>query len=118
VLAAILASGDPERLYTGLSLLVSTATAGEEARALVTFGALRALQDPPPPAHVVDAEREPFLRTFAEMRDLIGELPNCRLFACAASVQGTGVEIAPPVESVLSMPRFLADAADARLVVV
>ncbi len=46
VLAAILESGDPERLYTGLSLLVSAASAGEEARGLVTFGALGALLDP------------------------------------------------------------------------
>src|ERR1044072_1993529 len=46
VLAAILESGDPERLYTGLSLLVSAAPAGEEVRALLGFGALRALTDP------------------------------------------------------------------------
>ena len=36
MLAVILESADPERLYTGLSLLVSA----EEARGLATFGAL------------------------------------------------------------------------------
>ena len=40
VIAAILESGELERLSTGLSLLVSAAADGEEARALVTFGAL------------------------------------------------------------------------------
>jgi peroxiredoxin family protein len=118
VLAAILASGDPERLYTALSLLVSTATAGEEARGLATFGALRALHHPPSPEHVIEAERDAFLRTLREMRDLIAELPNCHLYACSASAQATGVELAPPLEGVRSMPRFLADAGDARLVVV
>jgi peroxiredoxin family protein len=45
-LAAILAAGDPERLYSGLSLLVSAAAGGELCAALATFRALDALLDP------------------------------------------------------------------------
>jgi peroxiredoxin family protein len=120
VLAAILESGDPERLYTGLSLLVSTAAAGEEARALLGFGALRALLDPELAARatlVIEAEREPFARTLDELRAVAAELPNCRLWACAAAVQATGAgEL--PFEGVTSMPAFLRDAGDARLVFV
>ena len=40
MIAAILESGEPERLYTGLSLLVSAAADGRPARGLVSFGAL------------------------------------------------------------------------------
>jgi peroxiredoxin family protein len=120
VLAAILESGDPERLYTGLSLLVSTASAGEEARALIGFGALRALLDPELAARatlVIEAEREPFARTLDELRAVAAELPNCRLWACAAAVQATGASDLP-FEGVTSMPAFLRDAGDARLVFV
>jgi peroxiredoxin family protein len=120
VLAAILESGDPERLYTGLSLLVSAASAGEEARALIGFGALRALLDPDLAAratHVVDAEREPFARTLDELRAVAGELPNCHLWACGAAVQAAGAT-AVPFEGVTSMPAFLREVGDARLVFV
>src|ERR1700712_4223854 len=74
VLAAILESGDPERLYSGLSLLVSTASAGDEVRGLATFGALAALLDPELEArartatHVLEAERDAFARTLVELR--------------------------------------------------
>jgi peroxiredoxin family protein len=63
VLAAILESGEPERLYTGLSLLVSTASAGEEARALIGFGALRALLDPELARWTSCARSRPSFRT-------------------------------------------------------
>ena len=117
MLAAILESGDPERLYTGLSLLASAASAGEDTRALIGFGALRALLDPDLAARatlIVDSEREPFARTLAELRAVVAELPNCRLWACGAATQATGVEF----EGVTSMPAFLRDAGDARLVFV
>src|SRR3954464_11874029 len=96
VLAAILESGEPERLYTGLSLLVSAASAGEEARGLATFGALGALPDPDlegrarPATPVVDAGRDAFARTLVELRATVAELPTCRIWACAAAVQTTG----------------------------
>jgi peroxiredoxin family protein len=117
VLAAILESGEPERLYSGLSLLVSAASAGEEVRVLLGFGALRALSDPELAARatlVVDAEREPFARTLDELRAVAAELPNCRLWACGAAVQATGVAF----DGVTSMPAFLREAGDARLVFV
>jgi peroxiredoxin family protein len=124
VLAAILESGDPERLYTGLSLLVSAASAGEEARGLATFGALGALLDPELEArartatHVVAAERDAFARTLVELRATAAELPNCRIWACAAAVQTTGATVTERLEGVLSTPSFLREVAGARLVVV
>ena len=45
MIAVILASGRLDRLYTGLSLLVSTAAEGEPARGLATFEALAPLLD-------------------------------------------------------------------------
>src|SRR5947209_2202457 len=44
-LAAILSSGEPERLYSGLSALVSTAADGTPAAALASFGALDLILD-------------------------------------------------------------------------
>jgi peroxiredoxin family protein len=128
MLAVVLESGDPERLYTGLSLLVSTAAAGEEARGLVTFGALGPLLDDGLEAwarahatHVVEAEREPFARTLVELRAAARELPECRLWACAAALQARGLEwtaVEGRLEGVTSTPGFLRDTAGARLVVV
>ena len=125
VLAAILESGDPERLYTGLSLLVSAASAGEEVRGLATFGALGALLDPELEAraratatHVVDAERDAFARTLVELLAAAAELPTCRIWACAAAVQTTGATVSERFEGVISTPRFLREVAGARLVVV
>jgi peroxiredoxin family protein len=121
VLAAILESDDPERLYTGLSLLVSAASEGREARALATFGALGALLDPDLAdrvgRHVV--EREAFGRTLAELRDAALEL--CQIYACAAAVQITGADWAAVSErlaGVISTPQFLRDVAGAQLVFV
>ena len=124
VIAAILQSGEPERLYTGLSLLVSAAAEGRPARGLVMFGALGPLlADAPegPAPHVVPGEREPFLRTLAELRDAAAELPDCRIWACAAAVQATGAErerVEERLDGVLSTPRFLREVAGAQLVVV
>ena len=108
VLAAILESGDPERLYSGLSLLVCAAAAGEEVRALLGFGALRAFNDPRL------AGDDPFGRTLGELRAAVDELPNCHVSACSAAVQETG--LAHP--DVTSMPAFLREVGDARLVFV
>jgi peroxiredoxin family protein len=130
MIAAILESGEPERLYTGLSLLVSAATDGEPARGLVGFGALapllddrllaRALRPEAAPA-VVDAGRQAFARTLAELRDTAFELEDCRLWACAAAVEATGVsraEVEARLEGVISTPRFLREVARAKLVVI
>jgi peroxiredoxin family protein len=124
VLAAILQSGDAERLYTGLSLLVSAAADGRPARGLVTFGALAPLLADEPPGeapHVIAAEREPFARTLAELRATAAELEDCRIWACAAAVAATGADpaaIAARLDGVMSTPRFLREVAGAQLVVV
>src|SRR4051794_34628750 len=109
MLAVILESGEPTRLYTAFSLLVSTAAEGEAARGLVSFGALPALLGAPADA------------AFGELRAAAGELPELRLNVCAAALDATGTERAVAeagVGPVMSTPRFLRQTAGARLVVV
>ena len=124
MLAAILQSGDPERLYTALSLLVSAAAEGRPARGLVTFGALGPLladELPEAPPDVVPGEREPFARTLTELRAAAAELPDCHIWACAAAVAATGADparVEARLDGVMSTPRFLREVAGAQLVVV
>src|SRR4051812_30759338 len=130
MIAAILESGEPERLYTGLSLLVSAAADGTPARGWVPCGALAALLDealagralaPGAAPHVVAAEAQPFARTLAELRAMARELPTCELWACAAAVEATGASrelVEARLDGVMSTPRFLRETAGARLVVV
>jgi peroxiredoxin family protein len=128
MIAVILASGRLDRLYTGLSLLVSAAAEGEEARGLVTFEALapmldaeleaRALLPAETPA-LSPAGRETFARSLAELRETATELPACRIWACAAAVETTGVsrvDVEARLDGVLSTPRFLRETGAARLV--
>jgi peroxiredoxin family protein len=115
MLAAILESGEPERLYTALSLLVSTAAGGEPARGLVSFGALPAMLADP------RAGDDTFTRTLAELRRTAAELDDCLVWACAAAVETTGAdrtEVERRLDGVMSTPRFLEETAGARLVVV
>ena len=115
MLAAILESGEPSRLFTALSLLVSTAADGEPARGLVSFGALPAMLAEP------DDGADAFTRTLAELRRTADELEDCRLWACAAAVETTGVaraDVERCLDGVMSTPRFLRETAGARLVVV
>lgn len=130
MIAAFLESGELERLYTGLSLLVSAAAEGRPARALVGFGALAPVLDerllaralrPDAAPDVSDISRETFARTLAELRDTALELQNCRVWACAAAVEATGVEravVEARLAGVLSTPRFLREVEGAQLVVV
>jgi peroxiredoxin family protein len=128
MLAAILESGDPERLYTGLSLLVSAASEGRPARGLAMFGALGPLLDPELETralrgahHVTEAERTAFARTLAELRDAAAELPDCSIWACAAAVQATGAsraDVEARLAGITSTPQFLREARGAQLVVV
>jgi hypothetical protein len=109
MLAVILESGEPTRLYTAFSLLVSTAVEGEPARGLVSFGALPALLE------------EPRDEAFAELRATAGELPELTLNVCAAALDATAAdrgEAERRVGAVMSTPRFLRETAGARLVVV
>lgn len=130
MIAVILASGGLDRLYTGLSLLVSAAAEGEPARGLATFAALPPLLDrdltalasqPGATPFLAAAGREPFARTLGELRDTAAALEDCRIWACAAAVGTTGAgraEVDARLDGVLSTPRFLRAVGDARLVVV
>jgi peroxiredoxin family protein len=130
MIAAILVSGELERLYAGLSLLVSAAADGRPARGLASFGALGPLLDPrlegralrPPEApHVTEPGREVFARTLAELRETAAALEECRLWACAAAVEATGApraDVEARLDGVLSTPRFLREVRGADLVVV
>jgi peroxiredoxin family protein len=130
MIAAILESGELERLSTGLSLLVSAAADGTPARALVTYGALGVLLDdaleeralrPGAAPHVGAAGRAAFARTLVELRATAGELEELRMWACAAAVEAAGLDAAAvraPLDGVMSTPRFLREVAGAELVVV
>jgi peroxiredoxin family protein len=130
MMAVILTSGRLDRLYTGLSLLVTAAAEGEPARGLVTFEALepmlderleeRALRPEETPA-LAAAARPTFARTLAELRATAVDLPACELWACAAAVELTGVpraRVEAQLDGVLSTPRFLRALGDVRPVVV
>jgi peroxiredoxin family protein len=126
MIAAILESGRLERLYTGLSLLVSAAADGRPARGLVSFGALGPMLDPDLAAHAEQfaegiADAATFARSLAELRDTARELEDCRLWACAAAVELTAVSaeaVEARLDGVMSTPRFLREVAGADLVVV
>ena len=91
MIAAILESGRPERLYTGLSLLVSAAAEGRPARGLVSFGALGADARPRRrrAARCERWRRETSRARCIELRETARELEDCRLWACAAAVELT-----------------------------
>jgi peroxiredoxin family protein len=115
MIAAILESGERERLYTGLSLLVSAAAEGRSARGLVSFGALAPLLDDAAPAD------DTFSRSLHELRETARELEDCRLYACAAAVELSGADparIEARLDGVMSTPRFLREVEGAQLVVV
>jgi peroxiredoxin family protein len=130
MIAAFLESGELQRLYSGLSLLVSAASDGRPAFALVGFGALAPMLDerllaralrPEAAPDVADAGREAFARTLAELRDTALALDDCRVWACAAAVEATGTDralVEARLDGVLSTPRFLREVAGAELVVV
>jgi peroxiredoxin family protein len=128
MIAAFLESGDLQRLYSGLSVLVSAAADGRPARALVGFGALAPLLDdrlmaralrPDAAPDVSERGREAFARTLAELRDTALELDQCRIWACAAAVEATGApraEIEQKLDGVMSTPRFLSEVGGADVV--
>ena len=130
MIAVFLESGELQRLYTGLSLLVSAASDGRAARALVGFGALAPVLDerlmaralrPEAAPDVSDGGRDAFARTLAALRDTALELEDCRLWACAAAVEATGVAratVEARLDGVLSTPRFLREVAGADVVLV
>lgn len=127
MLAVLLAAPELERLYSGLSLLVSTAAEGERALGLVGFGALAPLCDPALGDRALRADQTPsltaegraaFASSLVQMRELADGLATLELYACAAAAETTGLGAPPPLRGVMSTPRFLREAAGARLVVV
>ena len=59
--------------------------------------------------------------SLASLRDTAVELEDCRVWACAAAVEATGMSreaVEARLDGVLSTPRFLREIGDARLVVV
>jgi hypothetical protein len=111
-LAAILATGEPERLYSGLSVLVSAAVDGDRCLGLATFRSLELLLDRPP-----SGRGERFDRSLGELIATAGDLDALELYACSASVQELGLD-GEPLGGVMSTPRFLREARGAELIFV
>ena len=126
----MLAAGEPERLYAGLSVLVSTAAGGTACAALATFRALELLLDgdllrraqgPELTAALSVAGREAFARSLVELVDTAVSLEALSVYACSASVETmdiSGEQVAARLDGVRSTPRFLQEAAGARLIFV
>ena len=129
-LAAVLATGDLQRLYSGLSVLVSTASAGERCAALATFGALEALladdllqraEEPEATPVLSWVGRDTFARSLLELRETALTLEGLELYACSASVETmslTAGAVEDRMAGVISTPRFLETTAGARLLYV
>jgi peroxiredoxin family protein len=118
MIAAILQSGEPERLYTGLSLLVSAAAEGRPARGLVSFGALGPMLDD---EWLMAEARHGLRRTLLELRRAADELEDCKLWACSAALEVSGMERAlaeERLDGVISTTQFLREVEGAQLVVV
>jgi hypothetical protein len=132
VLAALLSTREPERLYAGLSALVSVAGDGEAAAALASFGALGLLMEPPASLErrlrsagetpsLAGPGRETFARSLPELIDAALGLESLSIHACSASVETMALDpaaVAARLDGVKSTPRFLRDTAGARLIFV
>jgi len=129
-LAALLSSGEPERLYSGLSVLVSSATDGERCAGLASFRALDLMLDDDLLQRVSEPEQTPslswagrdtFARSLLELRETALELEGLSLYACAASVETmslTAGAVEERLDGVMSTPRFLRETSGARLLFV
>ena len=126
-LAAILASAEVERFYSGMSVLVSSAVDGEPCAALAAFGALdllldddllRRAREPDATPSLSWAGRESFATSLVELRDTALSLDALSMYACSASVETmalTDGAVAERLAGVMSTPRFLRETAGARL---
>ena len=129
-LAAVLSSGEMERFYSGLSVLVSSAADGGRSAALASFRALDLLlaedllqraEEPETTPSLSWAGRETFARSLLELRDTALGLDSLSLYACAASVETmslTAAAVEERLDGVMSTPRFLREAEGARLIFV
>jgi peroxiredoxin family protein len=122
-LAAVVATGDPARLYAGLSLLVSTAAEGARCALLLSFRGLELFEATDLERRAADSGdgllspigRETFARSLVELRETVLALESIDVQVCAASAELTLTEFDLPVTST---PRFLRETAGARLVFV
>jgi peroxiredoxin family protein len=129
-LAAVLASGEPERMYSGLSLLVSAAADGAPCAGLASFRGLDLLLENDLIARVQVADatpslswqgRETFARSLVELREAALGLDSLSLFACSASVETmslTQTDVEERLDGVMSTPRFLRETAGTQLLFV
>jgi peroxiredoxin family protein len=129
-LAAVVSTGELERFYSGLSVLVSTAADGERCAALAAFGGLailldddlyRRAQEPEATPSLSWAGRETFAGSLLELRDTALELESLLLYACSASVES--MSLTPPaveerLAGVMSTPRFLRETSGAKFLFV
>jgi hypothetical protein len=103
----VLATREPDRLYSGLSVLVSTAVDGAPCAALASFGSLELLLEGEPP--------------LTELIDTALELDTLTIHACSAAVSAGKLEraeIEARLDGIKSTPRFLRDTAGAQLIFV
>ena len=129
-LAAVLATADMQRLYSGLSVLVSAAVDGETCAALATFRSLELIMDPGLGRLAAVPEstpglawqgRERFARSLAELRDTALSLDSLAVYGCAASIETMAVteaDVEARLTGVMSTPRFLRETAGAQLLFV
>jgi peroxiredoxin family protein len=113
-LAVILASGELGKLYSGLSVLVSTAVDGGRCAALASFGALERLVDPALQLRATSERGATFGRSLGELRATALDLENLTIWACAASVETMELDADSTLAGVMSTPRFLRETASAR----
>jgi peroxiredoxin family protein len=129
-LAAILATADMQRLYSGLSVLVSAAVDGEACAALATYRSLELIMDPGLGRLAANPEatpglawqgREKFSASLAELRDTALSLDSLAVYGCSASIETMALaaaDVEDRLAGVMSTPRFLRETAGARLIFV
>lgn len=119
-LAAVITTGDPARLYSALSVLVSSAADGARCAVLLSFRGLELFSAADLERRAADsgdgmlspAGRETFARSLVELRDTVLALDAIDVHRCAATSETTLIESDLPV---LSTPRFVRETAGARL---
>lgn len=125
-----MSTGDLERFYSGLSVLVSSAADGALCAALASYRALDLMLDEDLMQRAAEPENTPslswagrdtFARSLLELRDTALELEGLDVYACAASVETMSVtpaDVEERLDGVMSTPRFLREAQGAALMFV
>jgi peroxiredoxin family protein len=125
-----MSTGELERFYSGLSVLVSSAADGALCAALASYRALDLMLDEDLMQRAAEPENTPslswagrdtFARSLLELRDTALELEGLDVYACAASVETMSVtpaDVEERLDGVMSTPRFLREAQGAALMFV